>query len=132
MNDETAAPLRGRWGTLGHAAVEKVRTNSALNPLLWLVAVTLPSGILGAICTDPPLREVCMSLAILPVIAALIAYFIWMFRDPTKLQSEHYQLEQQRITLLGDDRNLGRPPVIEGDLAANTVLTEIEGLSPHG
>jgi hypothetical protein len=33
----------------------------------------------------------------LTVAATLSAYFIWMFKDPDRLQSEDYQLAQQRI-----------------------------------
>jgi hypothetical protein len=32
-----------------------------------------------------------------PVLSAIVAYFIWMFRDPDRLQSEDYQLARQRI-----------------------------------
>jgi len=47
-----------------------------------------------------------------------IAYIYWSIKDPDRLQTENYQLEQQRIKTIGDERHPGK--VIEGTLTANT------------
>jgi hypothetical protein len=47
-----------------------------------------------------------------------IAYIYWSIKDPDRLQTENYQLEQQRIKTIGDERDPGK--VIEGTLTANT------------
>jgi hypothetical protein len=36
----------------------------------------------------------------LPIIAAVLAYMIFLFRDPNRLQSEEYQLRQQALRML--------------------------------
>jgi len=41
-----------------------------------------------------------LAFAALPVIVTIIAYFIFMFRDPDRLQSEDYRIRQRAIQLL--------------------------------
>jgi hypothetical protein len=41
------------------------------------------------------------------IISTVVAVFIWMFRDPDRLQSEEYQLERHKISIIGDDRSRG-------------------------
>lgn len=95
------------FGGIGQSAIERVRTNSAMNPLLWLNGCSLPFTIPGAIWGPHPLNMVMMTIAGTTILSAVAAYFIWMFRDPNRLQSEDYQLEHQRMLLLGDERAPG-------------------------
>ena len=37
-----------------------------------------------------------------------IAYIYWSNKDPERLQTENYQLEQQQIRMVGDDRIPGK------------------------
>ncbi|MEY9572999.1 hypothetical protein ABIE88_000575 [Bradyrhizobium diazoefficiens] len=111
---------RPNYQTFGQSVVEKITTNSALNPLLWLCGVTLLFTMPGAIWGAATTSLVCLTLASAAVLAPIIAYFFWMFRDPVKLQSEHYQLERQKMELLGDERH--RAPVIDGQLVENEQL----------
>jgi hypothetical protein len=80
-----------------NAVVERIRTNSVLNPLLWLCGIIELSAIPAACLSNGYAKVFFCALAAFPVIAAIIAYFVWMFRDPNRLQSEDYQLEKQRI-----------------------------------
>ncbi|MHC2289168.1 hypothetical protein [Bradyrhizobium barranii] len=109
--------------TFGQSVVEKITTNSALNPLLWLCGVTLLFTMPGATWGTPPTSHVCLALASASVLAPIVAYFVWMVRDPVKLQSEHYQLERQKMELLGDERHRG--PVIDGQLVENEPLRHL-------
>jgi hypothetical protein len=80
------------------AAVVKV--DNALNPLLWLTAVVTPvSAVLAAFTTNPTLASAFFWLAASPVALSALAYFLFLFRDPDRLQSEEYQLKQQQIEL---------------------------------
>jgi hypothetical protein len=98
-------------------ALEKIKTNSAVNPLLWLAALVLPSSLMGAYFL-PEFRLMFASAMLTVIVAPIIAYFIWMFRDPNRLQSEDYQLAQQRL-LLGDDRNPGVVKAVQGQMVTN-------------
>jgi hypothetical protein len=122
-DDNISDGMRARLGTLGNSVVERVTTNSAVNPLFWLCGVVLVSTMPGAIWGHSPVSEVCLGLATLAVVSPIVAYFIWMFRDPIKLQSEHYQLERQRIELLGDERSRTTPTIIEGELVDNAIVS---------
>jgi hypothetical protein len=99
------ASKRGLQG-VGQSAVERVRTNSAMNPLLWLCGCSLPFTVWGAVWAPYPNSVIFLCLAAASILSAIAAYFIWMFRDPNRLQSEDYQLENQRM-LLGDERAPG-------------------------
>jgi hypothetical protein len=80
------------------AAVVKV--DNALNPLLWLTAVVTPvSAVLAAFVANPALATAFLLLAAIPVALVALAYFLFLFRDPDRLQSEEYQLKQQQIEL---------------------------------
>lgn len=79
--------------------VIKVRT--VINPLLWLVGLTTPLAILGMIVIDDRLlRFGLLAFAAIPIIITIIAYFIFVFRDPDRLQSEEYRIRQRAIQLL--------------------------------
>ena len=79
-----------------------IRVRSAVNPLLWLVALVTPGSFIGAYY----FREVSAFSAIffligcIPIFAALVAYFYFMIKDPKKLQSEDYQLRAQMLEIL--------------------------------
>jgi hypothetical protein len=94
--------LRG----FGQSAVERIRTNSAMNPLLWLNGCSLPFTIPGSVWAPHPINLCFVVLAMTTTLSAILAYFVWMFKDPNRLQSEDYQLANQRM-LLGDERHPG-------------------------
>ena len=76
-----------------------VRT--ALNPLLWLVGLTTPAAfILAAFIGDQLIRLILLCFAAIPVVATLVAYVIFMFRDPDRLQSEEYRIRQRALQIL--------------------------------
>jgi hypothetical protein len=78
-----------------------VRVKTAVNPLLWLVGLTTPLSVLAAVLIDDRLvRLALLGFAGIPIIVTLIAYFVFMFRDPDRLQSEEYRIRQRAIQLL--------------------------------
>jgi hypothetical protein len=80
----------------GLSRVDTVRVvRTAINPLLWLVGLTTPIAfILAAIIGDQMIRLVLLCFAAVPVLVTLIAYVIFMFRDPDRLQSEEYRIRE--------------------------------------
>ena len=58
-------------------------------------------------------------------VAIFGAYIFWSIKSPDRLQTENYQLEQQRIKVIGDERHPGK--VIEGTLTANTAAPMVAG-----
>jgi hypothetical protein len=86
----------------GLSRVDTIRVvRTAINPLLWLVGLTTPLAfILLAIVDDRLIRVLLICFAAIPVIATLIAYVIFMFRDPDRLQSEEYRIRQRALQIL--------------------------------
>jgi hypothetical protein len=86
----------------GLSRIDTIRVvRTAINPLLWLVGLTTPLAfILSAIVDDRLIRILLICFAALPVIATLIAYVIFMFRDPDRLQSEEYRIRQRALRIL--------------------------------
>ncbi len=82
--------------------VETVRVvRTAINPLLWL-DVMLATLALGAAIwvSDPAVRIGFFFLATLTVLATITAYFVLLFRDPDRLQSEEYRLRQRALRMV--------------------------------
>ncbi len=77
--------------------VERVRTNSILNPLLWLIAIIEATSIPAAVLSTGLLQYLFFILAASPVMIALFAYVRMMYKDPDRLQSEEYLLERYRL-----------------------------------
>ena len=82
--------------------VETVRVvRTALNPLLWLVGIVCSLALTLSIAVgDPMLRLLSFGLAAATVVVAIVAYFILLFRDPDRLQSEEYRLQQRALQIL--------------------------------
>ncbi|EJW13245.1 hypothetical protein A33M_0102 [Rhodovulum sp. PH10] len=83
----------------GLSRVDTIRVvRTAVNPLLWLVGLTVPLFLLAAVLIDDrPVRLLLIGLAALLVLPALVAYFILLFRDPDRLQSEEYRIRLQEL-----------------------------------
>lgn len=122
MNEEFGRGSRG----FGHSVVERVRTNSAMNPILWLCGCSLPFTVAGSIWAAFPVNLVFLFLVSVTILSGIGAYFVWMFKDPNRLQSEDYQLANQRM-MLGDERSPGVTIIAGETMVANTNPPLIEG-----
>jgi hypothetical protein len=106
----------------------RITTQSALNPLLWLCALTTLPAWAAAPFQTGWIEIGLFASGGVPVLAALTAYFYLLFIDPDRLQSERFQLTRHQYQLLGDDRistdRLGA--IIEGSskLVPNPTLSE--------
>jgi len=88
-----------------------VRVRNALNPLLWMTALVFPTAIAGAyLFRDDTIIKFAPSIfAVTPVAATITAYFMLLFRDPDRLQSEEYLLRHEALQILhkqGDVREV--------------------------
>jgi hypothetical protein len=106
----------------------RLTTRSILAPL------SVPGGLIGAFALLlTPVAGPHHPLTYVLWIAFLVwmfggvgtAYIYWLIKDPDRLQTESYQLEQQRIRTIGDERHPGK--VIEGTLTANTAAPIVAG-----
>lgn len=76
-----------------------VRT--ALNPLLWLAGIGTPLAfVLAFLAGETWFRTALFATGALLLAATIVAYFILLFRDPDRLQSEEYRLRQRELTMI--------------------------------
>ena len=79
-----------------------IRVRNAMNPLLWL------SPMSAIICwtaaymfrDDQVLKYAFVFLGALPIIASLVAYFLYFFLDRDRLQSEEFVLKQRALQIV--------------------------------
>ena len=77
----------------------KLRVNSALNPALWFCGIVLiPSIWLASRQDRAPIWLIV--LIYLAVLVPAIGYFVLLFVDRDKLQSEDYQIRKQSLELI--------------------------------
>lgn len=87
-----------------------VRVRSALNPMLWTMAVALPLFLLAAYFfrDDFLAKWVLLALAAISFLVTITS----LFRDPDRLQSEEFVLKQQELVIASRSRE-GFPKPIE-------------------
>jgi hypothetical protein len=85
----------------GVSRIETIKVRTALNPLLWLTGLTLPTCVVATVAiSDQIVRLVLLGLAAFSIIVTIVAYFILLFRDPDRLQSEEYRIRQRALQIL--------------------------------
>jgi hypothetical protein len=89
------------FSRMAQLAVGRLTVRSALNPLLWLVAIiAVPCVLTAAIAADPIMKWAVFSLGAVVVLVVLGIGLMFAIRCPDKLQSEDYQLRQQSLQML--------------------------------
>jgi len=82
--------------------VETVRVlRTAINPLLWLTGIGTPlSFVLALLAGETWFRLALFATGALLLTVTVVAYFILLFRDPDRLQSEEYRLRQRELAMI--------------------------------
>nr|WP_315380635.1 hypothetical protein [uncultured Sphingomonas sp.] len=102
-----------------------------MNPLLWLDAIISAPSLLSLPLLPLDLRPWFLATAFIPPAVTLIAYIYWTFKDPDRIQSEGYALEQKRLSLnplMGDNTT---QQVIEAP-SSGSLLTSNSAALPGG
>jgi hypothetical protein len=113
-----AGTVRDLIGTIG-----RFRTTTVLAPLY---VPLIASGVLASFVTpfagfDHPLTWMLWIVFVVVVGTAILFYCIWSVANPDRLQTEEFRLEQQRISVIGDERHPGPVLLIENaPLTSNT------------
>jgi len=86
---------------IGLSRIDTIRVTTAVNPLLWLTGITLPLCLGAAIFVpDRGFRFALVAVPAVAIVAVIVAYFLLLFRDPDRLQSEEYQIRQSELKML--------------------------------
>jgi hypothetical protein len=94
-----------RLDDLVKAATSRVETvrvvRTAINPLLWLAGIGTPLAfVLALLAGETWFRVALFATGALLLAVTVVAYFILLFRDPDRLQSEEYRLRQRELTMI--------------------------------
>jgi len=78
-----------------------IRVKNAMNPLLWLSPISAIIFLVAAYMfrDDPGLKYAFACLSGLPVLASILAYFLYFFLDRDRLQSEEFILKERALQL---------------------------------
>lgn len=102
----------------GTSVVGKVIVKSALNPILWLSAISTPIFIIaGFLCgKDESFRGLFFYASLVPFSVALIAYVGFALLNADRLHSEEFQLKRETLkTIQQNTKNkLMDPQLMEG------------------
>lgn len=86
---------------ISRAGVVHARS-TALNSLLWLLAILLPSLLGSGIFTGPDtvLTYSLIGLVGFSVFALFVAYFYFMIKNPDRLQTETFMIKQRELNII--------------------------------
>jgi hypothetical protein len=87
-----------------------IRVRNAMNPLLWLSPISATICWIAAYIfrDDLILKYGLVGLGALPIVASIVAYFLYFFLDRDRLQSEEFVLKQRELSII---ERKGRPPM---------------------
>lgn len=91
-----------RLSQISQNAAAKLHVRSALNPILWLCAITTPIffGFAYLFRSSESIALLLIVVGLLPVIFACIGFGYFALTKPEKLQSEDYQIRHESLQLL--------------------------------
>lgn len=109
-------------------AVNRLRVKSALNPMLWVCGIICIPTLIVISRWQGEVPSWLIALVFIPVCAVVAGFFILLFRDPDKLQSEEYQLRKQSLEIVQDKG--GRLQLLPAsiDAISNPSLPALPGL----
>ncbi len=78
----------------------RLQVRSALNPLLWLCAISTPLTFGLATLSNGIIQVTLLMMGSIPILCACGAYIYWMLKSPDRLHSEDYQLRRQALQMI--------------------------------
>ena len=91
-----------KLGQQSLTAAGKLHVRSALNPLLWLTAISSPvcfgAGYLFQ--ENSLLSGILVGVGVFPIIVACLGFCYFACKKPEKLQSEDYQIRHESLQLI--------------------------------
>lgn len=105
-------------------AVARIEQRSAMNPMLWLTGILVPSFLIAAyhFREQTEIFHLCIYAALAVAGIAVFVYVYLLFFKPEKLQSEEFQLKQAAINYC--ERTQSAPEKMIAVLQTNPSLTE--------
>lgn len=120
--------LLERFGQYTQSAAQKLHVRSALNPMLWLSAISTPSCLAFAYLFKdiPEIRNWLLAVGLTPTCVTCLGFVGFAIFRPEKLQSEEYQIRHESLQIL--QQKSGRIKIATASLEAigNPLAKQIE------
>jgi hypothetical protein len=107
------------------SAIQRIKTSNILAPLLVLDIIMGVVALIGSAFVPSPILEAVWTMFFFCILFTLSAYAYWSYISPNRLQTERFQLEHQRLLLIGDERDPNSTKMIESTPSANTKVGAI-------
>lgn len=93
-----------KLGKNSQTAAQKLSVRSALNPMLWLSAVNMPTCFLFAylLSNFPVALTFLLIIGITPMMVTCFGFCYFVLKRPEKLQSEDYQIHHQTLQMVNE------------------------------
>jgi hypothetical protein len=114
----------GPFGSAAAAAVQ-VGTRSVLNPMLWTTGITMTAGTLGSVFGPEELVAVFVGMPVATLTVTLFSYIWFMIKDPDRLQSEPFRIEQQVVQARIGDNRTGETFLLTNELGLHSANGEV-------
>jgi len=94
--------LIDRVAHIAQTAGEKLRVRSALNPALWLCAISTPTCFFFAYFFQdtPGIRNCLLIGGLVPIAVSCLGFVGFAIFRPEKLQSEEYQIRHESLQII--------------------------------
>ncbi|WP_397604136.1 hypothetical protein [Sphingorhabdus sp.] len=103
------------WLTKNDGEVQFPKKTNILSSLVWLSAITFPSGSISSAFAPWPQSLMLFAVGSLPVLAAIWYYRHWTKEDPNRLQTEDFRIQLQAIAKISSSD--GREIIIDQSAA---------------
>lgn len=112
------------------AATRRLRVRSALNPILWLCAISMPLCFAAAYLfrDNAIVADALLLFGCCPLLVACATFVGFAIFSPEKLQSEEYQIRHESLQLI--QQKSGRLSVLPASITA--IANPEHALLPQG
>ena len=100
--EQKMAELLERIIQNSHGVTGRIKTASALNPLLWFSAVTFPACMTVFGLNEGPKAWVAFAFAFMIFISVCTGFFYLLFKKPDYLRSEDFHIKKFATEMIGE------------------------------
>ncbi len=115
-------------GRVSHIAATALHVRSALNPLLWLTAISTPLcfGAAYIFKENDALTIILITAGLTPIGMACLGFAYFAIFKPEKLQSEDYQIRHESLQIIQQKSGSIDVTAVSMDKIANPIADQIE------
>lgn len=120
--------LLEKFGQYTQSAAQKLHVRSALNPMLWLSAISTPLCLTFAYVFKeiPEVRNWLLWIGLTPIGVTCLGFIGFAIFRPEKLQSEEYQIRHESLQIIQQKSGRIAIPATSIEAIANPQARQID------